>query len=70
MTQNSEIERDFFYCYSPRMSEFIQAQGLRYICVGLNENTGKRFWQYERGAELDAAISEWQANRPVRQAHR
>lgn len=66
-TELSETsKRDFFYCYSPRMSEFIRAKGIKFICVGLNENSGKRFWQYERGAKLDAAISEWQANRPIK----
>lgn len=56
----------FFYCYSPLLSDHLQASGLRYICVGINENTGKKFWQYARGEELDAAITEWQANNPNR----
>lgn len=57
---------DFFYCYSPALSGFLQAKGIRYICVGINENTGKKFWQYRRGEPLDDAISEWQANNPNR----
>lgn len=55
---------EFFYCYSPALNRHLTTEGLRYICVGINENSGKKFWQYARGAELDAAITKWQANNP------
>lgn len=58
------MSNGFFYCYSPALSRYLQENGLRYECVGINENSGKKFWQFARGAKLDEAISEWQANNP------
>lgn len=58
------MSNGFFYCYSPALSQFLQENGLRYECVGINENSGKKFWQYVRGAELDEVITKWQANNP------
>lgn len=55
---------EFFYCYSPALNRHLTTEGLRYICVGINENSGKKFWQYARGEELDEAITKWQANNP------
>jgi len=58
------MENNLFYCYSPALSEFLQSKGLRYLGIGLNIHSGKKFWQFERGIDLDKAISEWQANNP------
>ena len=53
-----------YFCYSPNQHRYLQRNGLRTIGVGNNVNTGKRFWQYERGEELDRLLDEWAANRP------
>ena len=58
------MKNKLFFCYSPAMSDFLQAKGLDCVGEGLNVNTGKRFRQFIRGAELDEAINEWQANNP------
>jgi len=58
------MQNEFYYCYSPRLHVFLQNAGQRYICVGLNEKTLRKFWQYPRNIELDALLKEWQANRP------
>lgn len=63
---SNDVGLSLFFCYSPAMSRFIQSKDIPVIGVGLNENTGKKFWQYARGEELDAAITEWQANNPNR----
>lgn len=59
------MQNEFYYCYSPRLHVFLQEQAQRYICVGLNEKTLRKFWQYPRNSELDALLNEWQANRPA-----
>lgn len=58
------MNNEFYYCYSPNLQAFLQAHGQRFICVGLNEKTLRKFWQYRRTTELDTLLNEWQANRP------
>jgi len=58
------VKSKIFYCYSPALSEFLQRKDIEYLGVGLNVNNGDKFWQFERGEELDAAIAEWQRNNP------
>lgn len=55
---------EFFYCHSPKLHAFLQSNGQRYICVGLNENTLRKFWQYKRSADLNALLKEWADNNP------
>jgi len=54
----------FFYCYSPALNDYLIDRGLRYQGVGINENSGDKFWQYERCRMLDEAITDWQNNNP------
>ena len=50
------MENNNFYCYSNRMNFFLIALKFRYISVGINKNTGKKYWVYEKSADLDLAI--------------
>lgn len=64
----NEAKRDsspIYFCYSINQHRYLQRAGLRVIGEGLNKNTGRPFWQYERGAELDRLLDAWTANRPV-----
>lgn len=49
--------RNHFYCYSNRLSYFLMALKFRYISVGINKNTNKKYWVYEKGEKLDHAIT-------------
>ena len=40
--------KDFLYCYSVKMRDFLLERGHRYICVGINERAGTRFWLFEK----------------------
>lgn len=60
MTQVNPI----YFCYSYHQHTYLQAQGLQLIGVGINENSGRKFWQYLRGEELDVLLDHWSANRP------
>lgn len=53
-----------YFCYSPNQHRFLRESGLRTIGVGINENTGRKFWQYARGPELDVLLDQWTRNRP------
>ena len=45
-----------FYCYSNRLSYFLMSMKFRYVSTGINPNTNKKFWVYEKGKNLDEAI--------------
>ncbi len=36
----------FFFCYSARLKRALEANGFRYICVGINEKSGAKFWLF------------------------
>lgn len=61
-----EKMNEFFYCYSPNLHEFLRANGQRYICAGLNENTMRKFWQYKRTPEFERLLAEYTAKNPNR----
>ena len=46
-----------FYCYSNRLNYFLMSLKFRYISVGINKNTNKKYWVFEKSAKLDDAIS-------------
>jgi hypothetical protein len=55
-----EINKKYFYCYDINLFKFLKQQKyLNYICTGLNENTLKKFWQFERTKELDIYLNEY-----------
>lgn len=51
----------YLYCYSPAMFHFLRAKGLRYICVGINEKTGGRFWLFAKDDAVKRALDEYAA---------
>ncbi len=59
------MQNGFYYCYSANLYEFLRDHNQRYICVGLNENTLRKFWQYARTPELDRLLTEWQRRKPA-----
>lgn len=56
----------YFYCYSPNLYKFLRDNGVRYICTGLNENTMRQFWQYERSAEFERLLAEFTHKKRLR----
>lgn len=50
-------ENNLFYCYSNRLSYFLMALKFRYISTGINKNTNKKYWIFEKSGKLDNAIS-------------
>lgn len=43
----------YFFCYSARLQKALEYHGFRYICVGINERTGAKFWLYEGSPEFN-----------------
>jgi len=46
-----------YYCYSTRLYHFLMALKFRYVSTGINKNTCKKYWVYEKSKKLDEAIS-------------
>jgi len=53
------LNTDYFYCYSPRLKDRLLDEGERFICVGLNENTRKKFWLFENTPKLAEVMGVW-----------
>ena len=51
--------KEFLYCYSVKMRDFLINQGHRYICVGINERSGTRFWLFEKTDEVKTTLDEY-----------
>lgn len=48
---------DYFFCYSPRLKGRLLDAGLRFICVGINESTGRKFWLFEQTPKLSELLA-------------
>ena len=58
------MNRNYFYCYSPKLKGRLLNEGERFICVGINENTGKKFWLFEQSEKLSEVLTEWKQRKP------
>lgn len=60
------MQRNFlFYCYSPNLKKFLSEKGMKFLHRGLNENTQKYFYVYERNEQLNILLTEWSQNNEV-----
>lgn len=53
----------YFYCYSPILKARLIDAGERYICVGLHEKTGRKFWLFIQTDKLGDILAEWSARK-------
>lgn len=51
--------KEFLYCYSVRMRDFLMGRGHRYICVGINERSDTRFWLFEKTDEVVKSLDKY-----------
>lgn len=49
----------YYVCFSNNVKYFLKIKNIRYVSDGVHDVTGKKFWRYERNAELDIALTEW-----------
>lgn len=52
----SYMENNIFYCYSDRLYHFLASMRFRYESIGINSNTQKKYWVYNKSEQLDSAI--------------
>ena len=41
-----------FFCYSKKLKEELAANGIRYVSIGTNKNSGRPYWLYMPSEEL------------------
>lgn len=54
------LKPDYFFCYSPTLSKFLHSKkGFSFICMAKNVKDDRTFWLFERGEELNKALTEY-----------
>lgn len=57
---------DVYCCFSLPLYKFIVAHGLEPIANEVHKKTGRPFSVFMKGDKLQALLTEWTANRPVK----
>ena len=55
---------NYFYCYSIKLKDWLKLSGLQYN-QRIKTKSGKYCWLFERGKELDAALSGWEKYKQI-----
>ena len=55
---------NYFYCYSIKLKDWLKLSGLQYN-QKIKTKSGKYCWLFERGKELDAALSGWEKYKQI-----
>lgn len=55
--------RDFFFCYSPKLASYITQNGINYITVANHTKTGDTFSLFQKSDRLQKIIEEYRSNR-------
>ncbi len=50
---------DIFYCYSLRVKTFLCDNGYPFSLTGYHTPSGRRFWGFARGKELDELLKQY-----------
>lgn len=51
--------KDFFFCYSPQLSKFLEQEGYNYIVVGVNPKSKQTYSMYQKSEGLSKAINKY-----------
>lgn len=53
------INKDYFFCYSQRLSVFLKESGIGYITIARDMNKDRTFSLYPKSPELAEALDEF-----------
>ncbi|WP_169823946.1 DUF5659 domain-containing protein [Bacillus marinisedimentorum] len=51
--------KNYFFCYSKRVSDFLASKGIQFITVAIEPKTKKMFSLYEINEELQKALDQY-----------
>lgn len=54
---------ELFYCYSPKLKQYLCGKGIKFLHKGTNDNTNKWFWVFMKSDELNNVLTEWSLNK-------
>ena len=56
-----EVYNKPFFCYSKKLKEELDVQGIRYSNIGTNKNSGRPYWLYLPSDELSQYLEQRRA---------
>lgn len=57
------MNNKYYYCYSYPQKRFLMDNGEYVIVKGINPNSKKRYWVFEKNDKLDKLLTEWQTRK-------
>ena len=54
-----EGEREFFYCYSHALLNYLKRKGVRYICTGLHPESKHQFFLFRQTPRLSELLTQY-----------
>lgn len=58
------MDNVFYITYNPQLKVFLSSRGIKHGVCGLNPNSNKIFWVYDRTKkEFNEALDEWITNK-------
>ena len=53
------LKKNFIFCYSPHVMNYLRHRGIRYICKSNHENTNSPYWLYMRTKDVEDMMKEY-----------
>ena len=53
------LKKNFIFCYSPKVMNYLRHRDIRYICKSNHEFTNSPFWLYMRTPEVESMMIEY-----------
>lgn len=57
------MDNKYYYCYSYPQKKYLMDNGEYVIVKGINPNSQKRYWVFERSDKLNNLLTEWKTRR-------
>jgi len=57
------MNNKYYYCYSYPQKKYLMDNGEYVIVKGINPNSQKRYWVFEKNDKLDKLLTEWQSRK-------
>ena len=57
------MNNKYYYCYSYPQKKYLMDNGEYIIVKGINPNSQKRYWVFEKNDKLDKLLTEWQTRK-------
>ena len=57
------MNKKYYYCYSYPQKKFLMDNGEYVIVKGINPNSQKKYWVFEKNDKLDVLLTEWKTRK-------